>query len=109
MVYAIGLHSRGGTVALTGAAPTMFVRDDRPDPGLRTLALQTGGRYFEVDLNPERDLGAAFASAMDELHNQYLLGFAAARDGAVHQIDVSVTRPGLTVRARRSYVAPTGE
>ena len=43
----------------------------------------------------------------DELHGQYLLGFAPPkRDGKVHDITVKVTAKGLTPRARKSYVAP---
>jgi VWFA-related protein len=105
MIYAIGLHSRGG-VAASPLSTTITAFDDRPDPGLGTLAAETGGRYFEVDLNPERDLGAAFARALDELHNQYLLGFEAARDGRLHQVMVTVARPGATARARSAYQAP---
>ena len=42
-----------------------------------------------------QDLGAAFASVADELHSQYLLGFAPPkRDGKVHDIDVRVASRG---------------
>jgi hypothetical protein len=35
-----------------------------------------------------------------------LIGFApAALDGKVHKLDVKVNRPGMTVRARKSYLA----
>ena len=54
-----------------------------------------------------QDLGAAFAQIADELHSQYLLGFAPPkRDGKVHDIDVRVATRGLKPRARKSYVAP---
>jgi hypothetical protein len=43
---------------------------------------------------------------VDELHHQYLLGFAPQQlDGKTHKLDVRLTTPGLTVRARKSYVA----
>ncbi len=43
----------------------------------------------------------------DELHSQYLLGFAPPkRDGKTHAVDVRVTERGLKPRARKSYVAP---
>jgi VWFA-related protein len=106
MVYAVGLHSRGGSVSSPNGMASFMTRDDRPDPGLSRLAAQTGGRYFEVDIDPERDLGTAFAAAMDELHSQYLLGFTPPHDGQVHTIGVSVIRPDLTIRARGSYEAP---
>lgn len=109
MVYAVGLHSFGASAPPSGMAMTARTADARPDPGLAVLATGTGGRYFEVDVDPARDLGAAFATAMDELRGQYLLGFRSANDGAVHQIDVAVSQPGVSVRARRTYQAPLPE
>ena len=80
----------------------------KPDPGLRTLADEGGGGYFE--LRPTGDLSAAFARVADELHRQYLLGFVpAALDGTVHTIEVRVRRPDLTARARKSYLAAPGK
>lgn len=97
MVYAIGLWSRMSTGALT-------VRSEPPDPGLRMLADETGGGY--VELLSAEDLGPAFRQVADELHQQYLLGYAApALDGRVHRIEVRVKTPGLKVRARKTYVA----
>jgi hypothetical protein len=41
-----------------------------------------------------------------ELRSQYLIGFApVALDGKVHKLDVKVNKLGMTVRARRSYLA----
>jgi Ca-activated chloride channel family protein len=78
-----------------------------PDPDLRKLADDSGGGYFEVT-NAER-LGPLFTRVAEELHRQYWLGFAPpVRDGKVHQIAVTVKRPGMTARARQSYVAPLG-
>ena len=75
-----------------------------PDPDLRRLAEAGGGGYFELDSTA--DLNQAFARVADELHQQYLLAFDPKTiDNRVHQLDVRVTRPGLTARARRSYVA----
>lgn len=80
----------------------------KPDPGLRTLANEAGGAYFE--LRPTGDLSAAFARVADELHRQYVLGFVpAALDGTVHTIDVRLRRSDLTARARKSYVAAAGK
>ena len=42
----------------------------------------------------------------DELHRQYVLGFTPANlDGKVHKIDVRIKVPGITARARKSYIA----
>jgi hypothetical protein len=78
---------------------------DMPDPGLAKVAQETGGGYLEIRFG--QDLNEAFAHVADELHGQYLIGYAPPkRDGKVHSIDVRVNQSGLKARARRSYVAP---
>ena len=106
MIYAIGMRSRtrqrtpigpGGLGAMLAA--------DLPDPGLARVAEETGGGYIEINFG--QDLGEAFAGVADELHSQYLLGFAPPkRDGKVHDVDVRLAQKGLKPRARKSYVAP---
>ena len=64
--------------------------------------------------NGERDtklwVGRALARVVDELHQAYTLRFApTAFDGRLHALEVRVTKPDLTVRARRGYVAPRGQ
>ena len=80
-------------------------RESKPDPGLQQLADLGGGGYFE--LSGPADLERTFARVADELHHQYLLAFPAPiADGQVHTIEVRVKPPNLTVRARKSYLAP---
>ena len=80
---------------------------DMPDPGLARVAEETGGGYTEIRFG--EDLGAAFTAVADELHTQYLLGFAPPkRDGKVHDINVRLTERGLKPRARKNYLAPKG-
>jgi VWFA-related protein len=75
-----------------------------PDPQLRELAEVGGGGYFE--LHSTDDLSSTFARVADELHHQYLLAFTAtALDNQVHQLQVRVREPALTVCVRTSYVA----
>jgi hypothetical protein len=51
-------------------------------------------------------MNATFTSVMEELHRQYVLGFVPQTfDGKEHQLDVRVKRSGVTIRARKSYVA----
>ena len=108
MVYAIGLAStgrRGGTGG--GYGPPGGGRrsvTDRPDPGLAKLAAESGGGYFELD--GTANLSATFARVADELHRQYAIGFTPEKlDGKTHKLDVRVNKPGMTARARKSYVA----
>ena len=77
----------------------------RPDPNLRTLADVSGGGYFE--LSKATDLASTFARVADELHRQYLLGFVTpVTDGTLHRLEVRVKRPGVQLKARKSYLAP---
>jgi Ca-activated chloride channel family protein len=100
MIYAIGLQSE----YFDGAR---MVRS-KPDSGLRRLADETGGGYFE--LKQTSDLGPTFSRVAQELHSQYVLGFEAQQlDGKVHKLTVKMKQPGMTARARRSYVASAAQ
>ena len=108
MIYAVGMQSRSSRQAPPGAGLEGLraaLTENLPDPGLARVAEDTGGGYAEIRFG--QDLGAAFARVADELHAQYLIGFAPPkRDGKVHEIEVRVSQRGLKPRARKSYVAP---
>jgi Ca-activated chloride channel family protein len=110
MIYGIGMRSRNARPNAPGIGPQGLMGSltaDMPDPGLARVAEETGGGYTEVRLG--QDLGAAFARVVDELHSQYLLGFAPPRrDGKVHDLDVRLSQRGLQPRARKNYVAAKG-
>lgn len=77
-----------------------------PDRGLRRLSNETGGGFFVLKFKDKAELGATFTRVAQELHAQYLLGFSPETlDGKVHKLEVKVTRPGMTPRARKSYLA----
>jgi Ca-activated chloride channel family protein len=96
MVYAIGLESRF-------MAGTQMVRT-KPDRGLRKIADETGGGYFE--LTRAQELASTFTQVAQELHSQYVLGFAPTQlDGKIHKLTLKLKPAGLTARARKSYVA----
>lgn len=102
MVYAVGLQSSGPP--RVGGGGFGGFGGSRPDPGLPAIADETGGGYFE--LTRGEDLAATFARVADELHRQYLIGFAPAKlDGKMHKIEVKVRKPGMKVRARKEYFA----
>lgn len=95
MIYAVGLRSD----FFNGSRQVR----SKPDAGLKRLAEETGGGYFELD--DTSDLAPTFTRVAQELHSQYVLGFTPALlDGKVHRLSVKA-KPGMTVRARRSYVA----
>jgi Ca-activated chloride channel family protein len=109
MVYAIGMRSRGPRPPQPGIGAQglhAMMTADLPDPGLARVAEETGGGYTEIRFG--QDLATAFARVADELHSQYLIGFAPPkRDGKVHDIEVRVRERGLKPRARKSYLAPS--
>ena len=77
---------------------------DKPDEGLPKIAEATGGGYFE--LTSTANLASTFTRVVDELHHQYALGFTPNQlDGKMHTLQVRVTPSGMTVRARKSYLA----
>ena len=93
MIYGIGLRGTpGGGIT------------QKPDSGLRKIAEETGGGYFE--LKGTADMNSTFTRVANELHSQYVLGFSPEKlDGKIHKIEVRVKQPGLTARTRKSYVA----
>jgi VWFA-related protein len=108
MVYAIGLRttvlrSPGAGRGMGGLMGSMTSL--RPDPGLATIADDSGGGYFE--LTRADDLGETFASVAEELHRQYVLGFEPPNlDDKLHKLDVRVNQGGgMKVRARKTYLA----
>ena len=98
-IYAIAL--RGSDVQQKGFREAEYV--------MRTLALETGGRsFFPAKIE---DLNGVYGQIADELASQYTIGYTSKnprRDGAWRRIDVRVTRPNATARAKRGYYAPTG-
>lgn len=93
MIYGIGLRGTpGGGIT------------QKPDAGLRKIAEETGGGYFE--LKGTTDLNSTFTRVANELHSQYVLGFSPDKlDGKIHKIEVRVKQPGLKARTRKSYIA----
>ena len=84
MIYAIGLRSD----YFNG---TRQVRT-RPDGGLKRLAEETGGGYFELEQSA--DLAPTFTRVAQELHSQHALGFTpSVLDGKLHRLGVRTKRP----------------
>lgn len=97
MIYTVGLRTRyrGG--------PYGQMTEGRPDRNLKKMSEHTGGGYFE--LSRATELNSTFSRVADELHRQYLLAIQAQTDGKPHTISVRTKTPGMTVRARKTYVA----
>ena len=76
---------------------------------LRVMGEETGG-FAVVNQNNFRD---AFQRIVDDNSSYYVMGYYSTndrRDGRFRKIEVKLPdRPGLTVRARKGYVAPRGK
>jgi VWFA-related protein len=84
---------------------TGSVEMDRQN-ALRVVSDDTGASSI-VGTN---NFAAGFASIVRDNSTYYVLGYAPDpehRDGKFHDVQVRVKRPGLQVRARRGYFAPT--
>lgn len=91
-------------MSATGGAAT---RSQQNAAVLKNFSSRSGGRYVATPGGTVmRD---AFKGIAEELSNQYTLGFslpANARDGKWHKLEVKLSRPELTARARKGYRAP---
>ena len=79
----------------------------RAHNSLRTVSEETGG-FAVVNRN---DINTAFERIIQDNSSYYVIGYYASnqkRDGKFRRLQIKVTRPGLTVRARKGYTAPKG-
>jgi Ca-activated chloride channel family protein len=86
MIYAVGLRGKG-------------MADD-----MTSLVNDTGGGHFLV--RAEDDLGKTFRQVVEELHHQYVIGFATeAADERSHTLTIRTKTQGMKVRGRKTYFA----
>ncbi|HEX5474077.1 MAG TPA: VWA domain-containing protein [Vicinamibacterales bacterium] len=88
--------------AFDAAGPS--VNFDLQTDGTNALAVDTGG----LAIRNENNFGRALDTIQQDAGTYYVLGYTPANqsfDGKYRTISVSVTRPGLKVRARRGYLA----
>ena len=91
-----------GSISSTALMNEMRLEHD----SLRVVAEETGG--FAV-LN-QNDFRNGFTRILEDNSSYYVLGYYPTndrRDGRFRNVDVKVLKPGLRVRARRGYNAPT--
>ena len=93
------------TVDMSGP-DTPHAHRARSQGALKSFAEKTGGRFIASPGGAA--LRDAFKSVVDELRVQYTLTYepVTKKDGKWHAIEVKVSKPGLSVRARRGYNAP---
>jgi hypothetical protein len=117
------LHSGGEQLVAQGTTVDgkMFGARVRSDVHVRAVADATGGLYVPfrppgaffggpMAIGKPEPLGAGFAKLVTGLRDMYSLKFTApAADGRLHRIEVRTTRPDVTLRGPRGYVAPKGQ
>jgi VWFA-related protein len=83
-----------------GAPPTFDAQADGPN----SLAVDTGGLAIRNDNN----FGRALGDIQQDAATYYVIGYTPVKetfDGKYRSISVTVSRPGVKVRARRGYLA----
>ncbi len=96
-IYAVGLDSR----SVERGNPVVRA----PDRTLREIAEDTGGGYVYAGTGQE--FSRILGTMIQELHQQYMLGFTPARaDGRLHSLVVTTRLPNVRIRARKHYLAP---
>lgn len=88
-----------------GAQPT--AERQRGAAALRRFAARSGGRYISTPGGQQ--LRESFASIVEELSNQYTIGYQPtnrSRDGKWREIEVALSKPGLSARTRKGYNGP---
>jgi VWFA-related protein len=96
--------SSGAAPLTKGLEDNEAVLRQNPSTGLGQLANETGGVLYENTNN----LRQGFERVEEDSRNYYLLGYTPTNDvydGRFRKIEVKVTRPGLTIAARRGYFA----
>ena len=122
-VYAVdprGLPTPAGMDAATPSQPadadpslrldTSGMQDElrRQQDSLRVISDETGG-FAAINSN---DFAGAFDRIQRDNSSYYVLGYYPTndrRDGRFRKIEVKVNRPGVEVRFRRGYAAPSGK
>ena len=95
-------------VAIYGIDPRgLAAPNDVADDSLRSLSEETGG----IAVVQRNDFDAAYRRIVADNSSYYVLAYSRAEqhDGRFHKIDVRVNRAGVTVQARRGYLAPKSD
>jgi hypothetical protein len=89
----------------TVPAPVDAARLTARSTSLRMLAEATDG----LAIVGSNDIERGFKRITDDMSSYYLLGYYSSGklDGKFHSIRVRVKRPGVEIRARRGYLAPS--
>jgi VWFA-related protein len=102
---AVTRAANANNVSIYSCDPRGLDMNNRPSEILQSLAENTGGKQFS-----NNEPSSALRQIVKNARAFYLLGYASAKnpaDGKFHKIAVRVKRPGVEVRARTGYFAPS--
>jgi VWFA-related protein len=97
-------HNAGLLTATNPGDPLAGQRFDEQIDALNSLAVDTGGLLIQN----ENNIGRALDEIQQDAGTYYVLGYTPSNqafDGKFRAIGLSVKRPGVTVRARKGYLA----
>ena len=105
-IDARGIPAGDGAEDAPPAERSLSARPDR-ETGLARMADETGGEAVRRD----NDLAAGLATVFRDVSTYYSLGVSLRNvaPNASHRVDVVVSRPGLRIRARRTYASEDEE
>ena len=105
LVYWIRLEEHKSARTSFSSAWRNYDQNLEEEKRLEQSVTESGGRVVTI---PSLDgVGSAFSGILQELRDQYVLGYypdQAKGDGAWHKVQVRVDGFGLKVRAREGYV-----
>jgi VWFA-related protein len=84
----------------TGGPARFDITEDAPN----SLSVDTGGFF----IRNQNNIGKALVDVADDANRYYVIGYQPENsklDGTFRPIEVRVKRPGITIRARRGYLA----
>lgn len=99
---------RGSDATLFMVALGQGTREQHLKAGIERLVDLSGGRALFVERSDQLD--GPFADIVEELANQYLIGFESTntkRDGSWRTLEIDTPGKGYTIRARQGYRAPS--
>lgn len=106
-IHAVEQAVRANDATLFMVALGRGVKEAQLKSGIERLVDLSGGRALFVDRSDQLD--EPFAEILDELSNQYILGYESSnpsRNGSWREVKVEVPGTGYSVRARQGYRAP---
>jgi len=106
-----GKETFTSTITLQHDPRSTHGADDRALQRKTVMKLYAMVERLATLIDDVKELSNVYQQISDELSSQYTVGYTSKnprRDGTWRRIIVRIERPGLTVRTKQGYYAPTG-